>query len=182
VRIERIENEAAATTATVTPDAETAPRRIDSAEPTLSTWSRRWLLTVCSLGVLLVISSMVSLNAALGAIAVDTLATQSQLTWIVDGYTLVMACLLLPAGALGDRYGRRSALLVGLVVFAAASLAPIFFSSPLALIIARGGAGVGAAAILPATLSLLTTAFPQEERKPSSGRSPHPRQCCSCSR
>jgi len=121
------------------------------------------------MGVLLVISSMVALNAALGAIAVDTLATQSQLTWIVDGYTLVMACLLLPAGALGDRYGRRTVLLVGLVIFAAASLAPIYFDTPTALIVARCAAGVGAAAILPATLSLLTAAYPEEERNKAIG-------------
>jgi EmrB/QacA subfamily drug resistance transporter len=121
------------------------------------------------MGVLLVISSMVALNAALGAIAVDTLATQSQLTWIVDGYTLVMACLLLPAGALGDRYGRRTVLLVGLVIFALASAAPIILDSPTALIIARGAAGVGAAAILPATLSLLTAAYPEEERNKAIG-------------
>ncbi|MCV6976196.1 MFS transporter [Mycobacterium bourgelatii] len=121
------------------------------------------------MGVLLVISSMVALNAALGAIAVDTLATQSQLTWIVDGYTLVMACLLLPAGALGDRYGRRTVLLVGLVIFAAASLTPIYFDSPTALIVARGVTGVGAAAILPATLSLLTAAYPKEERNKAIG-------------
>lgn len=81
---------------------------------TLTGRSKIWLLIVCSMGVLLVISSMVALNAALGAIAKETLATQTQLTWIVDGYTLVMACLLLPAGALGDRYGRRTILLVGL--------------------------------------------------------------------
>jgi predicted MFS family arabinose efflux permease len=80
-----------------------------------------------------------------------------------------MACLLLPAGALGDRFGRRTAMLVGLVIFAAASLAPIFLSSPLALILARGVAGIGAAAILPATLSLLTTAFPPEERNKAIG-------------
>jgi MFS family permease len=91
--------------------------------------SRNWLLIVCSMGVLLVISSMVALNAALGAIAVETLATQSQLTWIVDGYTPVMACLLLPALALGNRFGRRTILLVGLVIFATASLAPIYFGS-----------------------------------------------------
>ncbi|UXA20694.1 MFS transporter [Mycobacterium sp. SMC-4] len=112
---------------------------------------------------------MVALNAALGAIATDTLATQAQLTWIVDGYTLVMACLLLPAGALGDRYGRRGVMLVGLLIFAAASLAPIFFDSPLALIIARSITGVGAAAVLPATLSLLTAAYPDEERTKAIG-------------
>lgn len=121
------------------------------------------------MGVLLVISSMVALNAALGAIAVETLATQSQLTWIVDGYTLVMACLLLPVGALGDRYGRRTVLLGGLVIFAMASLAPIYFDSPPALIIARSATGVGAAAILPATLSLLTAAYPEQERNRAIG-------------
>ncbi|OMC40838.1 MFS transporter [Mycobacterium sp. GA-1841] len=130
----------------------------------LSGRSRIWLLVVCSMGVLLVISSMVALNAALGAIALETLATQSQLTWIVDGYTLVMACLLLPAGALGDRYGRRTVLLVGLVIFAVASLAPIYFDSPTALIIARGVTGIGAAAVLPATLSLLIAAYPEDQR------------------
>ncbi|MGD9622921.1 MAG: MFS transporter [Mycolicibacterium sp.] len=141
----------------------------DAQTALLSGRSRMWLLVVCSMGVLLVISSMVALNAALGAIAVDTLATQSQLTWIVDSYTLVMACLLLPAGALGDRYGRRFAMLVGLVIFGAASLAPIFFDSPAALIVARGAAGIGAAAILPATLSLLTAAYPDEERNKAIG-------------
>lgn len=140
-----------------------------SGTPNMTPRARVWLLVVCSLGVLMVISSMVSLNAALGAIAVDTLATESQLTWIVDGYTLVMACLLLPAGALGDRYGRRTALLVGLVIFAAASVVPVFFGSPLALIAARSVTGVGAAAILPATLSLLTTAFPEDERNKAIG-------------
>ncbi|EUA07267.1 major facilitator superfamily MFS_1 [Mycobacterium xenopi 4042] len=63
------------------------------------------------LGVSLVIASMVALNTALGDIAVATSAAQSQLTWIVDGYTVTLACLLLPAGAIGDRYGRRGALL-----------------------------------------------------------------------
>src|ERR1700710_2646710 len=86
---------------------------------------RTWTLVVACAGVALVIASMVALNTALGDIAVATAATQTQLTWVVDGYTLVLACLLLPAGAIGDRYGRRCALLVGLAVFATASLAPV---------------------------------------------------------
>ncbi|MBO0852493.1 MAG: MFS transporter [Nocardia sp.] len=130
---------------------------------------RTWLMVVCSLGVLMVIASMVSLNAALGSIARDTLATQSQLTWIVDGYTLVMACLLLPAGALGDRYGRRAALQIGFAIFAVASLIPAIVDGPVALIVARSVTGIGAAAILPATLSLLTAAFPEEERNKAVG-------------
>ena len=78
---------------------------------------RTWTLIVACMGVALVISSMIALNTALGAIAVSTSATQTQLTWVVDSYTLVLACLLLPAGAIGDRYGRRRALLIGLAIF-----------------------------------------------------------------
>ena len=66
---------------------------IDANLASLSKYGRIWLLTVAALDVLLVISSMVALNAALPDIAVDTAATQTQLTWIVDGYTLVLACL-----------------------------------------------------------------------------------------
>ncbi len=67
---------------------------------------------------------MVALNTALPDMATATSATQTQLTWIVDSYTLVLACLLLPAGALGDRYGRRGAMLLGLAIFGAASVVP----------------------------------------------------------
>ena len=98
-----------------------------------------------------------------------TAATQGQLTWIVDGYTLVLACLLLPAGAIGDRYGRRGALLVGLAIFSVASLAPVMFDEPVQIIIARAAAGIGAAFVMPATLSLLTAAFPKSERNKAVG-------------
>ncbi|HEX2399405.1 MAG TPA: MFS transporter, partial [Mycobacterium sp.] len=129
---------------------------IDASAAILSKRARFWLLTVAALDVLLVISSMVALNAALPDIALQTSASQTQLTWVVDGYTLVLACLLLPAGALGDRYGRRGALLVGLAIFAVASLSPTIFDSPVQIIVARAVAGTGAAFIMPATLSLLT--------------------------
>lgn len=142
---------------------------IDAEIAGLTPRARRWLLAVASVDVLMVISSMVALNAALPDIAVQTSATQSQLTWIVDGYTLALACLLLPAGALGDRYGRRGALLVGLVIFGFASAAPVVFDSPVQLIAARAVAGAGAAFIMPATLSLLTAAFPKAERNKAVG-------------
>jgi MFS family permease len=142
---------------------------IDAGVATLSKRARFWLLTVAALDVLLVISSMVALNAALPDIAVQTSASQTQLTWIVDGYTLVLACLLLPAGAIGDRYGRRGALLVGLAIFALASLSPTVFDSPVQIIVARAVAGAGAAFIMPATLSLLTAAFPKSERNKAVG-------------
>jgi MFS family permease len=92
---------------------------------------------------------------------VATAATQSQLNWVVDGYTVVLACLLLPAGAIGDRYGRRGALLAGLLIF---SIAPVIFGSPMQIIVARAVAGAGAVFVMAATLSLLTVAYPKEER------------------
>lgn len=144
-------------------------QNIDAGLASLSKFGRFWLLTVAALDVLLVISSMVALNAALPDIALQTAATQTQLTWVVDGYTLVLACLLLPAGALGDRYGRRGALLFGLTIFAVASFAPTIFDSPMEIIAARAVAGAGAAFIMPATLSLLTAAFPKDERNKAIG-------------
>jgi EmrB/QacA subfamily drug resistance transporter len=144
-------------------------QNIDANLANLSKFRRYWMLTVAGLDVVLVISSMVALNAALPDMALSTAATQTQLTWIVDGYTLVLACLLLPAGAIGDRYGRRGALLAGLAVFSVASIAPVFFSAPTHIIIARAVAGVGAALIMPATLSLLTASFPKSERNKAVG-------------
>jgi MFS family permease len=135
----------------------------------LSSRARVWLLTVACFGVLLVISSMVALSTALPDIAIATSATQTQLTWVVDSYTLVLACLLLPAGALGDRYGRRGAMLAGLAIFAAASLVPAVLSDPVIVIVARGVAGAGAALIMPATLSLITAAHPKDQRNKAVG-------------
>src|SRR3984885_15514997 len=131
--------------------------------------ARAWTLAVACMGVALVVASMTALNTALGDLAVATSATQSQLNWIVDGYTVALACLLLPAGALGDRYGRRGALLIGLAIFAAASLIPAVLSDPLIVIISRGLAGAGAALIMPATLSLITAAYSKEERDKAVG-------------
>src|SRR4051812_9695428 len=141
-----------------------AAQDIGAGITTSSKRARFWLLTVAAVDVLLVISSMVALNAALPDIAVQTSASQTQLTWIVDGYTLVLACLLLPAGALGDRYGRRGALLVGLAIFAVASLSPTIFDSPLPNIIPRAAAGIGAAVLMAAAPSPLTPPRPQSER------------------
>ncbi|UMB69423.1 MFS transporter [Mycobacterium paraterrae] len=131
--------------------------------------ARLWLLTVACFGVLLVIASMVALNTALPDIAIATGASQTQLTWIVDCYTLVLACLLLPAGAIGDRFGRRGAMLVGLAVFGAASLVAAVTSDPLVVIVSRGVAGGGAALIMPATLSLITAAHPKDQRNKAVG-------------
>lgn len=139
-------------------------QRTDATSLGNSPRARNWTLAVACMGVGLVVASMTALNTALGDLAVATSATQSQLTWIVDGYTVALACLLLPAGAIGDRYGRRGALLIGLVVFALGSAAPAIVHSPLQIIAGRAVAGAGAAFVMPATLSLLTVAYPKEDR------------------
>ncbi len=131
--------------------------------------AQTWTLAVACMGVALVVASMTALNTALGDLAVATSATQSQLNWIVDGYTVALACLLLPAGAIGDRYGRRGALLIGLAVFSAGSMAPALLHSPPQIIASRALAGAGAAFVMPATLSLLTVAYPKAERTKAVG-------------
>jgi EmrB/QacA subfamily drug resistance transporter len=139
---------------------------MDSTSSTSMRLSRaqQWTLVVSCLSVALVIGSMAALYGALTDIVTATGATQSQLTWIVDGYTLALACLVLPAGALGDRYGRRAVLIAGLTVFSAASAIPLLWQDPVPLIAARAVAGVGAAFVMPSTLSILTTGFPEHQR------------------
>jgi EmrB/QacA subfamily drug resistance transporter len=111
-----------------------------------------------------VAAAMASLNVAIPGLVRSTHASQTQLEWIIDAYLLVFAVLLLPAGALGDRYGRRKALIAGLVVFGAASAAAMAISSADALIVLRGLIGLGAALVMPATLSTITGTLPPAER------------------
>ena len=131
-------------------------QRTDPVARPLSERAQQWTLIVACLALSLVMASLVALNTALADIARETSASQTQLTWIVDSYTVVMACLLLPAGAIGDRYGRRGALVLGLAIFAVASVIPLLRSDPGTLIAGRAAAGLGAAFIMPATLSLIT--------------------------
>lgn len=146
------------------PVSETALPAGSTTAPPSVTRSQIWLLTVACSAVAGVIAAMAALNTALPDIAVDTGATQSQLTWVVDGYTLALAALLLPAGALGDRLGRRGVMIVGLAVFAVGSALPLLAADPLWIIIARAIAGAGAAMVMPATLSLITAGFHQAHR------------------
>ncbi|BAV39636.1 integral membrane transport protein [Mycobacterium ulcerans subsp. shinshuense] len=122
------------------------------------------VLTVTCLALGTVVAAMASLNVALPDIARQTHADQTQQAWIVDAYSLVFASLLLPAGAVGDRYGRRLALLVGLVVFGAGSGVATLTTDPTALAGLRALLGVGAALIMPATLSTITSSFPAQRR------------------
>ncbi|GAA5018685.1 hypothetical protein GCM10025734_70800 [Kitasatospora paranensis] len=122
------------------------------------------VLAVTCLALATVVSAMASLNVALPDIARETHASQTQLSWIIDAYSLVFASLLLPAGALGDRFGRRRALLAGLAVFGTGSLLATLTATPNALIALRALLGVGAALVMPATLSTITSTFPRAER------------------
>ncbi len=114
-------------------------------------------------------AAMASLNVAIPDLVRSTHASQTQLEWIIDAYLLVFSVLLLPAGALGDRYGRRKALIGGLIVFGAASAAAMTVTSATELICLRGLIGLGAALVMPATLSTITGTFPPEERTKAVG-------------
>jgi EmrB/QacA subfamily drug resistance transporter len=128
-------------------DAETIHRR------------RWWTLAILNVSLFAIIMDNTILNVALPTLARDLQATGSELQWIVDGYVLVFAGLLLSAGALGDRFGRRGALSAGLVVFAAGSVFAMHIDSASMLIAARAVMGIGGALIMPATLSILTNVF-----------------------
>ncbi|MGZ8178550.1 MFS transporter [Williamsia sp. SKLECPSW1] len=123
-----------------------------------------WLIVVACSALSAVVAAMASLNIALADIAPDIGASSTEITWLVDGYTLTLAALLLPSGALGDRFGRRGVLVVGLVVFGGASVAAILLSSPVEIIATRVIAGAGAALVMPATLSLITSGVPESKR------------------
>ena len=127
---------------------------------------RRWfLLGVMCLSLVMVVMSVSGLNVALPSMQRDLDASASSLQWIIDSYALVFAALLLPAGALGDRFGRKRALLVGLVIFASGSVVGGVATSASQVIAGRVITGLGAAFVMPATLSLLTTIFPPHERR-----------------
>jgi EmrB/QacA subfamily drug resistance transporter len=127
--------------------------------------ARRWvILGVLCLSLVLVVASVSSVNVAIPTLGRDLGASDTELLWIIDAYALVFAGLLLPAGALGDRFGRKGALQLGLATFAIASSLCAFTSSPAALIACRSVMGVGAALIMPSTLSLLANVFPPNER------------------
>ncbi len=119
---------------------------------------------VVCLALAAVVAAMSSLNVALPDIARSTHASQTQLTWVIDAYSLVFAALLLPAGAVGDRYGRRRALIAGLSVFGAGSAVAMTAHSAAELIGLRAVLGLGAALVMPATLSTITGTFAPERR------------------
>ena len=130
---------------------------------------RWWTLVVLCLSLLVISLDNTILNVALPTLERDLHASSSQLQWIVDSYMLVFAGLLLTAGALGDRFGRRRALTAGLLIFGLGSALSAVASSAGMLIASRALMGVGGAFIMPSTLSILTATFPAHERAKAIG-------------
>ena len=121
---------------------------------------RRWaVLVVLCLSLLVVALDNTILNVALPTLVRELHATDSQLQWIVDGYTIVFAGLMITFGSLGDRVGRRGVLIIGLAVFGTGSALSAFSSSAGELIAFRCIMGVGGALVMPSTLSILTNVF-----------------------
>src|SRR5947207_9399629 len=116
------------------------------------------LLTLC-LAALIINIDVTIVNVALPSFVRELGATTTKLQWVVDAYTLVFAALILAAGSLSDRVGRKGILLGGLAVFAIGSIAGALSQSPAQLIAARAFMGVGAAGIFPSTLSLIANVF-----------------------
>ncbi len=125
----------------------------------------RWIgLFVISLAVSLIIVDSTIVNVAVPSIVADLGITSTEVQWVQESYTLVFAALLLVFGTLGDRFGRRRMLVIGVIIFMLASVWAAFADSGSALILARVVQGVGGAMILPSTLSTLNATFQGRER------------------
>ncbi|MFE9569463.1 MFS transporter [Streptomyces sp. NPDC006692] len=134
-------------------------------EQTGQPYRRRWwaLLVLC-LSLLIIVMANTALTVAAPDMTKDLGLSSSDLQWVIDGYTVPYAALMLLLGAIGDKYSRRGALVLGLLVFAGASVAGSLVESSTGVIASRAVMGVGAALIMPATLSLLASTFPRAER------------------
>ena len=148
---------------------------------------RWWALVPIALSMVVVGLDTTVLNVALPTLAVDLGAGTSDLQWVVDSYVLVLAALMLPIGALGDRYGRRRWLIGGLLVFGGASAVAAWAGSATTLVAARAVMGLGAAALTTLGLSIIPALFPPAARPCSwlsgwsSGRSRSRCSTCGCS-
>ena len=126
--------------------------------------NERTILAAMCIALVAVIASVSGLGVAQQEMTIDLGATQSGVLWIINGYTLALAALLMPVGAIGDRWGRRTVLLVGLVVFALSNVAALVADTTAQMLAARVVAGIGAAMVMPVTLSVITSTFPAEDR------------------
>src|SRR6202451_3301900 len=135
---------------------------------TQTIYRRRWvILSVLIVGLLAIVIDNTVLNVALKTIAEPRGglgASQSQLEWAINSYTLVFAGLLFTFGVIGDKIGRKRMLMIGLVLFGLASLLSAYSHSPEQLIFARAAMGLGGAAVMPQTLSIISNVFEPAER------------------
>ncbi|QNN54316.1 MFS transporter [Nocardioides mesophilus] len=134
------------------------------------TAAARWLLAAAVLGSGMAMLDGTVVNVALRSIGDDLDATVSQLQWVVNAYLLTLASLILVAGALGDRYGRRRVFVIGIAWFGVASLLCALARSPEQLIAARLVQGVGAALLTPGSLAIIQGSFPPADRGTMIGR------------
>ncbi|MET7455966.1 MFS transporter [Streptomyces sp. NPDC005574] len=125
---------------------------------------RWWALLVLCLSLLIVVMANTSLIVAAPDMTRDLGLSSSDLQWVIDGYTVPYAALMLVLGAIGDKYSRRGALVTGLVIFAGGSVMGSLVDQTHLVIAARAIMGIGAAVVMPATLSLLVAIFPRHER------------------
>ncbi|UYO96504.1 MFS transporter [Microbacterium sp. M28] len=130
---------------------------------------RRAILWAVCIALMAVVASVSGLNVAQPQLATTFDASQGQVLWIINTYTLTLAALLLPLGALGDRLGRKPVLIVGLAVFGIANTAAAVAPVMEVMIAARMLSGIGAALIMPVTLSVITSSFPDEDRSRAIG-------------
>ncbi|MEU3615129.1 MFS transporter [Streptomyces sp. NPDC006872] len=135
------------------------------AEKMTEPYPRRWwaLLVLC-LSLLIVVMANTSLIVAAPDMTRDLGLSSSDLQWVIDGYTVPYAALMLVLGSIGDKYSRRGALVLGLLIFAGGSVMGGLVDETALVITARAVMGVGAAVVMPATLSLLVAMFPKGER------------------
>jgi EmrB/QacA subfamily drug resistance transporter len=128
-------------------------------------YAQRWIgLIFIGISVIVISLDNTILTTALPSISRELSATTNELQWIVDGYVLVFASLLLTTGSISDKIGRKRALIIGLIWFITFSVLAGSSTSTIMLIILRGILGVGGALILPATLSIISATFPPKER------------------
>ncbi|MFJ5970733.1 MFS transporter [Streptomyces sp. NPDC093060] len=126
---------------------------------------RRWFaLVVLCLSLLIVVMANTSLIVAAPDMTQDLQLSSSDLQWVIDGYTVPYAALMLVLGSIGDKYSRRGALVTGLLIFAGGAVMGSQVDRTDLVITARAVMGVGAAVVMPATLSLLVAIFPKRER------------------
>ncbi|WP_405791923.1 MFS transporter [Streptomyces sp. NBC_01506] len=124
----------------------------------------RAILIAVSIALMAVIASVSGLNVAQTHMAIEYDASQTTVLWIINIYTLALAALLLPLGAIGDRLGRKPMLITGLIIFGAAGVVAGLAPSAGVMIVARVAAGISAAMIMPITLAVITSTFPEEQR------------------